>query len=294
MKKKDYLYIFLHVPKCAGSTFVKHIKNNFDAEGAINLYPNQPTNYAVGGYEYLKTHLEVKPYLELLDKSIKDKIKIIYGHGVCYGIHEYFDKDCRYATFLRNPIDRVLSNYNMGLYLLDLNKKGAINPVQKLILERYFLDASGAMKPFDEWLNTKPAIANSLVPFLRARKALQIPHNAEVTRVHLEEAKETLDKFYFVGITEHYDIDAAFLYGKIGIKKFCENHNVAKKYYLSKNDSKMRELILAKFPFDTELYEYALKLNRNFKKHKNFYALAWNTKLRRMLSDFCGKTLKDQ
>ncbi|MDD5044125.1 MAG: sulfotransferase family 2 domain-containing protein [Candidatus Omnitrophica bacterium] len=309
MTDKDYLYIFLHVPKCAGSTFVRQVRNNFNFKETLNLYPNQAISHPVRGYEYFKELKDIQGYLELLDDSIKNKIKVIYGHIVYYGIHEYFNKACRYITFLRNPIERTLSDYNMGLHLFDLYKRGVINSVQKITLCRRYLDSSGKMIPFEEWINSKVIGANHLVRFFIRRKFFQEEPQADISRPHLEEAKEVLDKFYFVGITEYYDTDVAFLYSKLGIRRFYGNENVAKKYYLPKDDSKIRNLILANSYLDMELYDYAVKLNREFKKQKEFYVpkkyaalkkqkyfyvLRGYMKLKQFMSKFLGRVLREQ
>jgi len=297
MKKeqKNPIYLFMHVPKCGGSTFVKHIKSNFKKEETLNLYPLQEVHHKVPGYEHLKRPGDVKNYLQLLEDTKKDNIKVIYGHNVFYGIHEYFSKPSRYVTFLRHPVARILSDYNMGLYLFDLFKKGLINDdQQKTLNRRYFIGSSGKMRPFEEWIDSARTGVNHAVFFLHARGFLDKQIIEDMTREHLEATKKLLEKFYFVGITENFNEDAAFLYGKLGIRNFCENHNVAPRYYLQKNDKKMIDLIISKNQLDAELYEHAKKLNREFKKqNKYFYFLATRMKWKRTLSNLLGKTIKD-
>jgi hypothetical protein len=294
-KRKNPLYLFMHVPKCGGSTFVKHLQNNFKQEEIINLYPIQEVYHKVAGCKIPRDPSDIKNYFQLLEDMKKDNIKAIYGHNVFYGIHEYFSKPCRYVTFLRHPTARILSDYNMGLYLFDLFKKGLINDDQRRTLNRrYFIDSSEKMRPFEEWIDSVRTGANHTIFFLHARSSLDKQIIETVTREHLEIAKKLLEKFYFVCITENFDEDAAFLYGKLQIRQFCENHNVAPKYYLQKDDKKMIDLIISKTQLDTELYEHAKKLNREFKKrNKHFYFLTTLMKWKRSLSDRLGKTIKD-
>ena len=183
----------------------------------------------------------------------------------------------------------------MGLYLFDLFKKGTINANQRITLKRrYFVDSSEKMRPFEEWIESVHTGLDHVVFFLNARNAYGQEPTSEITRFHLEVAKRILEKFYFVGITEEFDDDAAFLFGKLRIQRFCKNHNVASRYYLPKNDKKMISLIVSRSHLDAELYDYARRLNREFKiQKKHFYFLSVHTKFKRFLSDLFGRTIRD-
>ncbi|MDD5236332.1 MAG: hypothetical protein PHU91_01480 [Candidatus Omnitrophica bacterium] len=178
----------------------------------------------------------------------------------------------------------------MGLYLFDLFKKGLISPEQKIVLERRFVNPLGEMKSFEEWINSEGVGANNLI---RAILIGRYAPDVDMERSHLKEAKEVLDKFYFVGITEQYNTDAAFLYNKIGIRRFCKNHNVAKRYYFSRNKRKMLDLAISKTALDREIYDYAIKLNREFKSKENFYPSVRQIRLRRLFSDLTCRTIRD-
>src|SRR3989344_1068676 len=120
---KDTLYIFLHIPKCAGSTFEYHIRNNFKKEEIIELNESFIAPYLQGKSIAFLSYKEknkikkqcfekFKNYIDELSDDQKNRIKVIYGHYVFYGIHTFLNKNPRYVTFIRNPISMILSAYN--------------------------------------------------------------------------------------------------------------------------------------------------------------------------------------
>lgn len=287
---KKILYVFMHVPKCGGSTFAEHLRLNFKAEETVCLYPLQRTHYPLPGYEFLRGQNAIRNYLELLPGAAKEAVKVICGHGVYYGVHEHFSRPARYITFLRNPVSRMLSDYNMGLYLFDLFKKGTINLAQRTTLNRRFLrPGSETMKSLEEWFDSTSTRTNHTVFFLSKRRSFDPPAIEEVTVSHLEEAKKLLERFYFVGLTENYEADASFLYGELAMRHFCKNRNVASRYFLPRHDTKIIEYIASKTRLDMALYDYAKTLNQAFKKKtRYFFFLSNRFRLKRFFSGFCN------
>ncbi|GAI20235.1 unnamed protein product, partial [marine sediment metagenome] len=124
-KKKEPLYIFLHVMKTGGTTIREHIVENFRKEEYLFLYLNK--------YPFLREKKDIKHYISSLTKKRRDKLKIIFGHRSYYGLHELFpDREVRYIAFLRNPIDRIISHYNFQRE--NLNKKVNLKRSREVIL----------------------------------------------------------------------------------------------------------------------------------------------------------------
>ncbi len=130
----EYLYVFLHIPKCAGSTFLKHIQKNFDSDEAIEI--DKLT------LDLLKKYSEAEDYLKVLNKHFskyseeeKNKVKIIYGHTAAWGVHKIFNKKARYFTFVSDPLKRTASFYNYYKMLyLNANETERKNVFYKDIL----------------------------------------------------------------------------------------------------------------------------------------------------------------
>ena len=87
------IYIFLHMPKCAGTTFRVHIENNLAQDEILPLYIDKDKNFRDRDY--------VRQYITSLDQERKKKLKLVYGHEVHYGIHDWLGREGRYFTFLR-------------------------------------------------------------------------------------------------------------------------------------------------------------------------------------------------
>lgn len=81
-------FLFVHVPKTAGSTLSSVFKRN-----------ERPSRFL---------HTWAQPHLYDMPKvAAKDTV---FGH-FRYGLHFYFRRNCTYMTVLREPVDRVVSHY---------------------------------------------------------------------------------------------------------------------------------------------------------------------------------------
>ena len=158
MENKDYLYIFIHIPKTGGTTIKENIKANLGKDEFISLYwDEKPSDLRLISEETIKklyplkeeilakisielsskknifnSKEEAKKYITSLSEKEKEKIKVIIGHHMPYGIHKYFNKKPRYITFLRNPIDRRISEYNYKRSILEKNTDILKNKIPKL------------------------------------------------------------------------------------------------------------------------------------------------------------------
>jgi hypothetical protein len=83
------IVIFTHIPKTAGTSFVETL-----------LVPNFPKEQTI-----------VCSGVRTLLSARKRAPRLILGHTQ-YGIHRFFPQECIYTTFLRDPVDRVISYYH--------------------------------------------------------------------------------------------------------------------------------------------------------------------------------------
>ncbi len=126
--KRDSKLIFIHIPKTAGSSFVSILKRNFK--------PNELFLATAGRLSNKEYYLNsLNEYLRL-DQKTKNKIKVIRGHFT-HDNNKLFDRDCTYITFLRNPIERYISEY----YFIKGNPRNALHDIcNQISLEEYILD----------------------------------------------------------------------------------------------------------------------------------------------------------
>jgi hypothetical protein len=114
------MIFFLHIPKTAGTTFYDVVKQNHSnflkpkmEENPIfylnkNLEIKGSAIRLPGGYETAPQMLNTLLELQNLEKLAN--IDFIGGH-VGFGVHEYFSQPVTYISFLRNPQERLVSDF---------------------------------------------------------------------------------------------------------------------------------------------------------------------------------------
>src|ERR1700724_2464607 len=84
--------IFLHIPKTGGSTLYKILERHFSPAETVTL--DTP------GVARFKT----------LPAAKRGRYRLIQGH-MHFGLHRFIPRASTYVTFLRQPVERVLSFY---------------------------------------------------------------------------------------------------------------------------------------------------------------------------------------
>jgi hypothetical protein len=219
--KSKKILIHLHMPKTGGSTLKKIIKKNYDNRSSFEVYCEQ------------------RKLSEKLTELSKLNVHCIQGHFP-YGIHKYFSKPYAYVTMLREPIDRVISEY---FYIRNIPWNENHEKVMKMSLEEYQ----------NEQINQN----------LQTRYILGTNFNKPLTDEDFEQAKlNLLNDFSLVGITEYFD-QSVFM-----MQKQFEWDNI---YYSKVNVTKSRlskrevspvllEKIMENNQYDIQLYSLAKAL----------------------------------
>lgn len=254
MNKKP-LYIFLHMPKCAGSTFRVHIQQNLKSNEYIAFYNEKNMHYSKS---------DVFTKIMSLSSEEKDRLKIIYGHEVYYGLHKYFNRPVRYIVFCRELISRILSFYN---YTMQFSKNSQIS--------------------FQQWFKETQWMHNEMIGYFDDYGFIDDSDKALGFKIN-----NILEKFWFVGITENSDQEFLFLYYKLGVNRFRENQNISKKLLknLTENEKKMINDLSQE---DKIFYQEAVKRNEQFKKNSIYQQIVILMRFKRKLFFFLSQ-LKDK
>jgi hypothetical protein len=252
---REHLYVFLHIPKCAGSTFAEHFKHNLGRRSLLSIGPTRERAFACRS--------EVDDYVASIAQHRRDEIRAIVGHSAYYGIHEHFRRPARYITFLRDPIDRTLSHYEYFLQIFPLVEQPD---------ERF--PGGSAELTLERWWETlqQPNWQTSMVLNYLIDGRIGSCDDTTVTERHLEQAKRTLDGFYFVGTTETFEEDSLYLYDQLGFRELIRdpvNRTLVKALEPS---GEMVEMIAKGVHLDRQLYDHAVALNREFRRtHSDFF-----------------------
>lgn len=213
--KNNIELVSLHIPKTAGTSFRYILKAQFKKKDVarLDIYPS--------GAIMLNEK-------EFDSEKLKDKIKVIQGHYTYRNINDklLLDSNVKFITWLRDPVERVISNY----YFLN---KIIANRLKEL--------------PNENLMNR---IGKTLSEFV------QFEENRNVMSKFLEGAD--LNSFKFVGFQRNFEEELQRL-SKV------MNWNSIKNLQLNTTDSKPRqidqhliELIEFNNQEDISLYKEAL------------------------------------
>lgn len=228
--KEGPLYYFVHIPKTAGTTFRLLLENSFKP---INVLPSQRDIIKNGG-----TYPSFNRLKELLDERSR-QTRFVTGHFP-YSLHSVFSNQVIKMVFLRDPIDRVLSNI--------FHMKNNDDTFKDLSLEYIY---ERGISHFSN-LQTRHLIDaefSSKMQFLERNK---LQGNL------FSQAKFNLADCDFVGMTEHFEASVL-----LANKMFGFDLNPNKKVNVTKKKStaspELIELIKKQNRMDTKLYKFGMQ-----------------------------------
>lgn len=174
--------IFLHIPKCAGTSIRESIKNQVPKDFCTT--PSYGTELNIPVDQYISLFEHAPP--EAFDK------KIIAGH-LLFGVHRQTKKVCTYTTIVRHPVDRLWSQY---CYMRQLGEqdnycRGCVTLVNSEMSFESFVSLPELLP-----LGNFGCMPN-LQTFMIA---------GEQSPTMLNQAKENLERFFsIVGIQEQFE-----------------------------------------------------------------------------------------
>lgn len=204
----------MHIPKCGGSTFHKILER---------IYPKDAT-FSIEVINNIK--LNTDEFIAMSSKE-KEKLQLLKGH-MTFGLHKHFQSRSHYITFIRNPIERIVSYYyfvkrrpNHRLHKLGLFKQNmtllnfvseieqndinngqirfisGINKSGPVMLERAIDNINkhfsfvGTLEKFDEGLALLKAMYHWDTPFYKiTNKTINRPQLDDLDSATLEAIKE--------------------------------------------------------------------------------------------------------
>ncbi len=209
------MIIFLHIPKTAGSSFQFILENNF-------AFSSCHTNHTKGNV-FTQADLDFA-------RKVFPALRSIAGHNLSDPLALSLP-DPFYMTFLREPISRVISQF------------------QERTLNN--LEHGWRAPDFEEALRTDEELENLHVKLMAGER-------------NLDKAKRFLEKCHFVGLTEKFDLSLQVL------ERLCPdklNLNYKKRRVQAdttirkslENDARLMEMARERNRLDLELYAFAVQ-----------------------------------
>lgn len=248
-KLKDNLF-FLHLPKCAGTSFNKAMSKivpgttpKFSLYGTVESAKIR-NNLSHELDDNFESVLNIRE--ELLIYFMSSNAQYIGGHYSFSDIaYDNFKEKYKFITILRNPVDAFISHYFFSRYQL----------------KREHLLFDGSIK---EFIDSK---YGKQVGSLFVQRIGGVRKNSDYTSEKaIENAFENLKKFDLVGFKERMStfeekINKLF---NINLKIETKNKNPKSKEFINKKvTSDIREEIKVVCEADIKLYNMALKEFRN-------------------------------
>lgn len=238
---------FVHIPKTAGGT-VNSMLTAAYSKSAVQ----DAGNYARAPEKVTRK----------VSSILRRGGRVSAGH-VPYGVfREHLPPDTRYMTFLREPVDRVLSHYYRHLHRQ--RPKVQRSPAR----EQHRLETPGKGRP-----DRKPK-ADSIEEAILEMRMHQLNNLAtrllcghpspmgELPPSALDDAKENLREFAFIGIQDRFEESLVLLQRMLGLGllPYRDRHVSSNRPAVDEIPDEQRALIAEYNRLDVELYGFGLEL----------------------------------
>ncbi|BCM93101.1 hypothetical protein IAD21_04989 [Abditibacteriota bacterium] len=233
------LDVVFHIPKTAGSTLGANFWCNITSKEALHVECLLDDWQTEGVVREVKAQIASRQ---------TEEIRCVFGHWAYWGIHQLVRPQCtpRYITFLREPVERCISLYG---YLKTRPEN------------RWYRSLTQDNWSIGEWLQERGELEllNGQTRRLLFDGTTYVGME-HLTLDHLEVAKQRLQQYWFVGLTETFRQDSLYLYGKLNFRRFHHSlivNATPNKPIVSPEE---RHALSQANQLDRELYDFARQL----------------------------------
>src|SRR5881628_2608535 len=99
--------VFLHIPKTAGVSVRWALRRQYRETGYLHLALPDPSEVSPSP---IADTISLEGAKRRLADSRSEPFGVVFGH-MPFGIHEALTRPVRYFTMVRNPVERVVSQY---------------------------------------------------------------------------------------------------------------------------------------------------------------------------------------
>jgi hypothetical protein len=238
------LIAFVHIPKTAGATVTSMLAAAYSRR-ALHKAGNYMRNHEASERKLSK---ESGGW----DSWRRGGGRVTVGHVPYGAFRRHLPAGTRYMTFLREPVDRVLSHYYRHIHIRDPSRSGRVERrpgarVKAGSIEQALVELR------------MPQVNNLCTRFLSGRDPI-----AELPDGALDDAKDNLRSFAFVGIQEQFEESIVLLKRVLGLGDLpYEDRHVSRagsRPAVDEITDEQRQLIASCNCLDAELYRFGLGL----------------------------------
>ena len=214
--------IYLHTAKTAGTTMLHYLENQCET-------------------------FHAKSWWRMDWQTVPTSTECLFSHCP-YGVPDrYIPGEHQYMTYLRDPVDRMISYYYFGLQAMR-------GPQQIGLALGNFINIMQS--------NLFATLDNGMVRIVAGRMDMGMAQPMEmVTEADLEKAKENLSTFAALGIVDTFDEDLAKIAKKFGWESTeYERYRTGRRPPLEDVDKKMVAMIMENNKLDRQLYDFAKEI----------------------------------
>jgi hypothetical protein len=242
---------FVHVMKTAGTTLVRHLRENYALD---EIYPYRPLDIRVeADVVDVRYHLSV-PYLLALSPERRSRIRIYTGHFP-YVASELLQPDITRITVLRDPVERTISllrQFRRKATWLDASDR------EPMLASRTLEEV------YEHPLVFAPLVQNhqtKVFSLQESDRPENYMHVIDVDEARLAIARANLAKIDVLGLTERYDEFLDECRARFGWQIVRgARKNVTPPEDVDPVPQSLRRRIAADNALDMELYAYATEL----------------------------------
>ena len=189
--------IFPHIPKTAGTTFLNILEQIYPRPVQFHTFRGSRAN-------------RVGEFLDLPEAE-RARYELVCGH-MNFGLHDYIPGPCTYVTFLRDPIQRVVSHFSW----IKRNTEHFLHDDCRLMSLREFVESRVTTEIDNGQTRVMAGVAN-VPPILYPldRSEAEVPFGA-CGRELLAQATNNLDQMAVVGLVESFETSVALMSAALG------------------------------------------------------------------------------
>ncbi|MDX1409275.1 MAG: sulfotransferase family 2 domain-containing protein, partial [Saprospiraceae bacterium] len=235
MQDESIIFLF-HIPKTGGTSLREALSDAFGFnQGFVHLGP-----YG----DRVRQERGLKP-LERFTPGEIDRVRVVSGHYLSAGFEKYFPgRDIRRIVLLREPANRILSQYNHAMRnrsKLGLKSIGFTEWYEQLALKKFcWPDMHGRTLTLED---KKIAIAsvghNYMSKFLLDASGHTDYQNLPDDRL-LSAIERTLGTFWHIGCIEHLSVTIDILQQLLGVSLDVGTQNKTGRFSFSKLSRHMK------------------------------------------------------